>query len=419
MSTVGFRGGSTHLYCQTCGAEHLERLFDLGHQPLCNEFWPPQDADQPQTFYPLCLYHCSNCSLVQLGYTIPTGQTFGEQYTYLTGTSQSLVDYYSKLASRLKERFELGPGDALVDIGSNDGTFLKAFQSLGLSVVGVEGAKQAVSAALDNGIPTVNRFFGKGVNSAIKENLPPNSKIRIITAMNVLAHTDNINELLHEVTDLMDENTIFVSQSHWLAALVKQYEFDTIYHEHLRYYTLGSLTNLFQSHGLKLFDAESVDFYGGSLLSYAAKRDAGRLQGLEEVAREEESIDVIAGLRSMKSVLLKNKAKLINLLTDIKLSGKRVVGVGAPMKASTLLNFYGITEDLVEYIGEVNPLKIGTVVPGVRIPVVAEELIFKDPPDYALLLSWNMADNIIPKYRSKGFAGKFILPVPEVKVIDE
>lgn len=220
MSTEGFRGGSTHINCQACGAENLARLLDLGHQPLCNEFWPPQDADQPQTFYPLCLYHCSICSLVQLGYTIPTGQTFGEQYSYLTGTSQSLVDYYSKLASRLKERFDLSSGDAVVDIGSNDGTFLKAFQSLGLAVVGVEGARQAVSAALHNGIPTVDRFFGKGVKSVIKENLPPDSKIRLITAMNVLAHTDNVNELLHEVTGLMDEQTIFVSQSHWLAALV-------------------------------------------------------------------------------------------------------------------------------------------------------------------------------------------------------
>ena len=161
-----------------------------------------------------------------------------------------------------------------------------------------------------------------------------------------------------------------------------------------------------------------MDFYGGSILSYATKGDAGRPKGLAEITRREESIDVVAGLRSMKQVLLMNKAKIINLLTDLKLSGKKVVGVGAPMKASTLLNFYGITADLVEYIGEVNPLKIGTVVPGVRIPVVDEEIIFEDPPDYALLLSWNMAENIIPKYRSKGFAGKFILPVPEVKVLD-
>ena len=419
MSTEGFRGGSTYINCQACGAENLERLLDLGHQPLCNEFWPPQDADKPQTFYPLCLYHCSNCSLVQLGHIIPTVQTFGKQYTYLTGTSQSLVDYYSKLAVRLKERFNLGSGDAVVDIGSNDGTFLKAFQSLGVAVVGVEGAQQAVAAARDNGITTVDRFFGKGAKSAIKENLPPNTHIRLITAMNVLAHSDNINELLQEVTGLMDEHTIFVSQSHWLAALVKKYEFDTIYHEHLRYYTLSSLNNLFQSHGLKLFHAETVEFYGGSILSYATKGDAGQPQRLEEVTREEESIDVLAGLRSMKQALVKNKATIINLLTDLKLSGKSVVGVGAPMKASTLLNFYGITADLVEYIGEVNPLKIGTVVPGVRIPVVAEDIIFEDHPDYALLLSWNMASNIIPKYRSKGFAGKFILPVPEVKVIDD
>lgn len=406
------------LTCQVCGSNELEELLDLGYQPLCNEFWPSGEASRPQTYYPLRLCHCLECSLVQLDYVLPTEYTFGDQYTYLTGTSKSLQDYYSQLARQLTDRFELRPGDTVIDIGSNDGTFLKAFQSLGINVLGIEGAQNSVEFATASGVPTLPKFFGQGVSAEIKENLTAGSHIRLITAMNVLAHTDNINQFLPEVAALMGPDTVFVSQSHWLVALTKSFEFDTIYHEHLRYYTLKSLTGLLNRHGLNLIDAEAVDFYGGSILCYATKNDGGKSQSLLSLLQEEEEANVVESLKSMKQVLLRNKARLINLLVELKLSGKRVAGIGAPMKASTLLNFYGITSDLVEHIGEVNPLKVGTVVPGVGIPVVHEDVVLKEQPDYALLLSWNMANQIIPKYRSIGYTGKFILPVPEVKVID-
>jgi hypothetical protein len=235
--------------------------------------------------------------------------------------------------------------------------------------------------------------------------------------MNVLAHTDNINDFLPEVAALMGPGAVFVTQSHWLVALVRKFEFDTIYHEHLRYYTLGSLMKLLQRHGLVIMEAETNDFYGGSVLAYASKVDVSRSSNLEALLKQEAETDVVTALKSMKQVLMINKSRLLSLLVDLKLARKRTVGIGAPMKASTLLNFYGITPDLVDYIAEVNQLKIGTVVPGVRIPVVAEDILFQEQPDYALLLSWNMAEHIIPKYRSMGYGGKFILPVPEVKVI--
>ena len=404
--------------CQVCGCRDLERVLDLGCQPLCNDFMPVTAANRPQVFYPLCLCYCSGCSLVQLDFSMPTVNTFGDQYTYLTGASKSLVEYYDKLALKLRDKLALSPGDVVVDIGSNDGTFLRAFQSLGMQVLGVEGAKKPAAVALENGVPTLECFFGKGVSSAIQERLPPNGEIRLITAMNVLAHTDNINQLLPEVTALMQPDTTFVGQSHWLAALIRQFEFDTIYHEHLRYYTLGSLMGLFSRHGLSIFDAEITEFYGGSVLVCATEGSEHRLSALEQVLEQERDIDIAQSLKDMKQVLLHNKARLLNLLVDIKASGKQVIGVGAPMKASTLLNFYGVNSDLVEYIAEVNPLKIGTVVPGVRIPVVHEDVVFQDQPDYAILLSWNMAESIMPKYRDAGFKGKFILPVPQVEVLE-
>ena len=406
------------LNCQVCGYAELEKVLDLGYQPLCNDFVPAGEANRPQVFYPLCLRHCPRCSLVQLDYLIPTQVTFGEQYTYLTGSSKSLIEYYSQLAIKLQDKLDLRPGDVILDIGSNDGTFLGAFQALDMRVLGIEGAEQPRAVALEKGVPTLERFFGKGISTAVKDHLPADHRIRLITGMNVLAHTDNINEFLPEVLALMGPETIFVSQSHWLAALVQKFEFDTIYHEHLRYYTLESLMHLFGGHGLSIFDAEINDFYGGSVLVFATKGSEHQLNALASILEEEQKINLPQSLKEMKQVLLKNKARLLSLLTDINASGERVIGIGAPMKASTLLNFYGVPPDLVEYIAEVNPLKVGTVVPGVGIPVVHEDIVFQDQPDYAILLSWNMAKSIIPKYREAGYRGKFILPVPQVEVIE-
>lgn len=404
--------------CQSCGGTGLEEVLDLGYQPLCNEFSPKDEPARPETFYPLCLCHCPTCSLVQLNYVIATNRAFGEQYTYLTGSSNSLIEYFGSLASKLVDRFGLGHDDTVLDIGSNDGTFLKEFRALGLDVLGVEGSKQPRDLATKDNIPTLDRFFGEGIAADIKNSSLGGTEPRLITAMNVLAHTDNINEFLSEVVTLMGPESTFVSQSHWLISLVQQSEFDTIYHEHLRYYTLKSLTYLYAQHGLRVIDAEITDFYGGSILVYATK-DSNREQGdLATVLDQESRTNVVQSLKTMKTELLNNKSSLLKLLVDIKKSGKRVIGIGAPMKASTLLNFYGVTPDLVEYIAEVNQLKIGTLVPGVRIPVIDENLVFHDPPDFGIILSWNMADRIISNYRSMGYSGKFILPVPEVRVIE-
>ena len=411
--------GGPKLVCQNCGSIGLDSLLDLGYQPLCNDYLPAKEAPASRTFYPLCVYYCRKCSLAQLGYVIPTKDAFGEQYTYLTGSSKSLIDYYDGLAERFNQQFNLSPGDVVVDIGSNDGTFLKSFQSHGLNPLGIEGSPQAAAISIKEGIPTLDRFFGTGSSKSVKERLPQGAKIKLVIAMNVLAHTDNINEFLAELKQLMDEDTVFISSSHWLIALIRNFEFDTIYHEHLRYYTMHSLTSVLERHGLHMYDGELTDFYGGSIIGYSKLQSLPYTERLKEILVEEDQVDVSESLISMKNELVKNKSHLLNMLVDLRDAGKRVIGVGAPMKASTLLNFYGITPDLVEYIAEVNELKVGTLVPGVQIPVIHEDSVFEDPPDYAILLSWNMATPIIRNYRKNGFKGKFIMPVPKPEVIDD
>lgn len=407
------------LKCQVCGSDQLKKVLDLGHLPLCNEFIAVGEPTGPQTYYPSCLCYCDDCALVQLDYVIPTEAAFGDQYTYLTGSSPSLIKYYSELAARLVAQLGLQTGDTVVDIGSNDGTFLKAFQDLGMNVLGIEGARSSSEIAEAAGIPVLSRFFGDGAAQEVTEILPAGSNIRLILAMNVLAHTDNINEFLDEVTELMGPDTVFVSQSHWLMSLIQEFEFDTIYHEHLRYYTMHSLMNVLERHGIHVFDAEVTDFYGGSILGYSKIGPQPLSGGLNDILNQEDQVNIPESLIGMKNTLIKNKSHILSMLIDLKLDGKRVIGVGAPMKASTLLNFYGVTPDLVEYIAEVNELKVGTVMPGVRIPVIHEDRVFEDPPDYAILLSWNMAVPIIRNYRAKGYKGKFIMPVPEPKVIDD
>jgi len=237
--------------------------------------------------------------------------------------------------------------------------------------------------------------------------------------MSVLAHTDNLSEFLTELSQVMDPETVFVSQSHWLVALIRNLEFDTIYHEHLKYYSLRSLMSIMHRHALNTIDAQTTEFYGGAILVYATKQPAAPLsKQATALLEEEQSVNVVQSLKAMQQALLRNRFQLLSLLFELKQQGQRVVGIGAPMKASTLLNYYGITADLLEYLAEVNPLKIGMSVPGVHIPVVDEEVLFHNQPDYALLMTWNMASDIIPKLQAKGYRGRFILPIPEVKVLN-
>lgn len=405
--------------CQVCNRSGLKPLLDLGYQPLCNDFLPSTETAKPQTFFPLCLYYCDPCSLVQLGYVIPTEETFGEQYTYLTGSSRSLVEYYEALAKQLMDQLDLKPGDVVVEMGSNDGTFLKHLQAFGLEVLGIEGSPKAASLAIEAGIPTIDKFFGAGSGKTVKERLPAGSKIKLVIAMNVLAHTDNIGEFLGELQGFMDEDSVFISSSHWLIELIRKSEFDTIYHEHLRYYTMHSLTKILEQHGLHIYDGEVTDFYGGSIIGYSKISPEPPTDRLKDILAQEDEIDVPQSLIDMKTTLIKNKSKLLAMLQGFKAENKRIIGVGAPMKASTLLNFYGITPDLLDYVAEVNELKVGTVVPGVRIPVIHEDFVFEDQPDYAILLSWNMATPIIRNYRKMGYKGKFIMPVPVPEVIHQ
>lgn len=400
--------------CQVCAGPLSPPLLDLGYQPLCNQLIT--SPEQPQVHYPLAVHRCEPCDLVQLGYVLPTERVFGDQFAYLTGSSQGAVKYFDSLAARLMASTGARAGEAVVDIGSGDGTFLRPFQAAGCEVLGVEGAELPSDLARAAGIPTVPYFLRKGAARRILDRLE--HPIRLVTAMNVLAHTDHINDVCAEIRALMNEGTTLVVQNHWLRDLLVKSSFDTIYHEHLRYFSLASLTKLLRRHDIHVYAAEPVDYYGGSFIAYATTQVRLREAKLRRLLDEEAEVHDRLSWHILRGIILTRRHEILTELTLARLEGKRVLGIGAPMKATTLLNVYGIGHDLMECVAETNQLKVGKAIPGVGIPIVNEDSLDVSEYQVAVVLSWNWADAIMAKYRARGFTGKFVIPGPTLRIVE-
>ncbi len=404
--------------CQSCGYTKLESIVDLGAQPICNRFLNSRSEFRTEKKYPLKLVYCPKCNLVQLSYTLPTSVTFDKNFNYLTGTNPEIIDYFDGLAKVFMKRFRLSGRDYVVDIGSNDGTALVPFKKKGINVLGVDPAPKPARIAQKEGIDTIIDSFENSIQKIMNKT---NGRIKLVTAYNVLAHTHDINEFLDGIRRLLESNkdAVFVSQSHYFVNLVDKCEFDTIYHEHARYYTLTSLKAMFATHGLHLYHAEKAKFYGGSILVYAGARKPTKAEGrnVEKFIRMERKYTGRKSYDRLARSVTKKKDMLRKIIIGMKSEGKHVAGIGAPMKSSTLLNYCRIDSSMLDYLAEVNSLKIGTFSPGMHIPVVDEKRVLKDKPDAVLILSWNLSDNIIKSLRTKGYRGGFIVPLPFPKVI--
>lgn len=339
---------------------------------------------------------------------------FGRNYNYLSGSSPSVVSYFHDFADQVAKRFKLSRNDWVCDIGSNDGSLLKQFKVKGCKVIGVEPTPLPARAALSRGITTVQKYFNKQTAESISRKY---GKMKLVTALNVLAHVSDLDSFMKGVKSLLGHDGAFVTQSHYFPLLVEKLEYDTIYHEHLRYYTLATLVRLHAKYGLTIVDAEINNIYGGSIVTYSRVAKAKPSRGVRNLLGQEAPFERLDTYRGFHRDVEINAKRLVKLLTILKKKGKRIVGIGAPMKSSTLLNYCGVGPDVLDYLAEVNPLKIGKYSPGVHIRVVEEEKIFREAPDYALVLSWNMADEIIGKMRNQGYDGKFIVPIPRPHIL--
>ncbi len=400
--------------CQICSNSQLEPILFLGYLPPVNQMHPVGIKPSEQPSYPAQMLYCEKCDLVQLGLIVSPEVLFPPEYPYTSSTTKILRDNFAELYNECKIIVGLDKNDLVIDIGSNDGNLLSNFKSH--KVLGVT-PEEVGNIAIERGIPTIIDYFNKEVVEKIKKE---RGNAKIITATNVFAHMDNINEITELILDLLKEDGVFISESHYLLSLIKTLQYDTIYHEHLRYYSLHSLKYLLESHGLEIIHAKEIPTHGGSIRVYAARKGKYNIKStVEDLLEKEKDIVLSKGnLLEFKRQVVISKLKLQSLILDIKKQGKKIYGIGAPSRASTLINYVGIDDGMMDYVMEIKGShKIGKYMPGTLIPVVEESRLYEDQPDYALLLSWHIADELAPKIKEKGFKGSFIVPLPEPRVI--
>lgn len=407
MTTLG-------IACRSCGSTDVEMFLDLGDQPHCNRLIPPALAGQREPHYPLRVGFCRACTLVQIDHTIPKESMFTD-YPYVSGTTKTLVAHFKETAERLTKTYGLQPGNLVVDIGANDGSWLAQYQPLGLRVLGIDPAANVVELALKRGVPTWVRFFNETTAAEI---VAKEGKASLVTAAGVFFHLEELHSVIKGVKKLMTEDGVFVVQAIYLGGMIENLAFDQVYHEHLVYYTLKSIEALFAQHGLEVFEAGIVDIHGGSLEIHVAPKGKRKIGESVRAMRADEAAKKFGEFATYEQFardVWALRDELVALLQRYKAEGKSVYAFGAPAKGATLVNSFGIGPELVQQATEKNPMKVGYMMPGSRIPIIAEG---EKRPDAYLVLAWNFLAEFVAReqeyFRS---GGEFIVPVPKLQVI--
>lgn len=402
--------------CQLCGSSDLRSALFLGYLPPVNAMNAIGATPDAETWYPAELLVCPNCHLAQLGYSVDPAALFPPGYPYTSGSTRVLRENFAELYAELRTKMELASDDLVVDIGSNDGTLLANFRDGGHRVLGVEPTLTG-KLAEQRGIETLSMFFGDDAAGRI---VSEHGRARVVTAANVFAHIPDVHATLDAIEEILDDGGVFISESHYLRDLIESLQYDTIYHEHLRYYSLTSLSALFKEHGFDIVHAKRIPTHGGSIRVYAAKNGAAQEESVRTLLGREREAGLAdeSWVDSFRRRVSRSKLDLYDLLASIRSDGIRIYGVGAPSRASTLVTYVGLDDGLLDYVLELpTSLKVGKYLPGTKIPVVDEARLFEDQPEYALLLSWHIADELVANLRRKGFRGRFITPLPEPKVL--
>jgi hypothetical protein len=397
--------------CQICGHSPLDTVLSLGYMPPVNQMVPIGQAPHQQPWFPTTLLHCRNCDLVQLGLAVDPTIIFPPEYPYTSGTTKLLRDNFADLQRESAAMLGLTSKDLIIDIGSNDGTLLSNFKEAGQRVLGLEPTEVG-DIANQRGIPTLKCYFGVEVARAVKRE---HGTASVVTAANCFAHIEDVHAIVDGIVEMLKSDGVFISESHYLVPLLDTLQYDTIYHEHLRYYSLASLKHLLEMHDLEVFHARPIPSHGGSIRVYAAPR--GTYSVRDSVARmlaaEPRGDAMVKRLDTFRSEVILSKLRLLAMLCELKEKGARIAGISAPSRASTLVNYAGLDEGLIDYVCEISgSLKIGKFMPGTQIPVVEESRLYADQPDCAIIFSWHIADELAPKLKAKGFRGKLITPLP-------
>ena len=408
------KNGRTIKCCQSCSSTDIVKFLSLGKVPIANDIYKINSVINSNSFYPLDLFFCRKCSLIQIGFEIKPEIVFPKNFPYTSSSTNALRNNFEELSKICKEKFNLNKDDLVLDIGSNDGNLLSFFKDF-CKVLGVT-PENIGKIAIQKGIPTIIDYFSKNVSDKI---IKENGKAKLVTSTNTFAHVPDVNGFVQSVSNLLKNDGVFITENHYFIDLQKTFQFDTIYHEHLRYYSVKSLKYIFEKNNFDIFDVEKIKTHGGSIRVYACKKNTFPISDtVKKFIDLENEIISEKNLNLFSSEIDRKKQKLFNLLKKIKSNNCSIFGIGAAARASTLINSTGIKK-YIDKVLEINgSKKIGFYMSGTKIPILDEEILFKEKPDYLILLSWHISDILIKNLKQKKFKGKFIVPLPEPIIIE-
>ena len=405
-------------FCQISGKNDIEQVIDLGHQPLCDSLLLKKNLNEPEKTYPLRLYRSKSLGHAQLDYVVPGEEVYFPEYPYRPGITKEVQEHHSKRCEETILKYNIPINSLIVDIGSNDGTLLSYYKQKTMRTIGIEPTNTA-KIAQSNGINTIQAFF----DEKIAENILTNyGEAKIITATNVFAHMATMGKVIRGIKRLLAKDGFFIFENHYIVNILKDNQYDTIYHEHIRSYSLKSLIYLFNLYDMKVIDAEVVDRYGGTIRVTVEKNDKLKIsKNVKNLISLEKKFGLFEEnvWNKFKSNIIKTKYDLLEIALDASNKRQRFVGKSCPGRCSTLINYIGLDQDLMPYIAEQpTSLKLGKFLPGKHIPIVEDDILFKEKPDFVVIFAWHYGKEIAKNLKDKGLKSKFILPLPYVKILE-
>ena len=404
--------------CQICNSKKLNLVLDLGHQPLCDSLLTKEMLNKLEKTFPLRMMWCDECCLAQLDYCVDGNEVYHPDYPYRTGITKELVEYLENMSDSLIKKYNLNENDLVVDLGSNDGTLLNGFKNNRINVIGVEPTNIS-QIANKNNVETIQDFFTVDVADNIKTKI---GEASLILATNMFAHMATIGEVISGIELLLKPDGVFVFENHYLLDVIEGGQFDTIYHEHLRTYSLKSLIKLFSYYNFTVTDVERGTRYGGNIRVHVTK---GKNRNVSESVESLLKLEEKSGLYKIETYekfadrVKQAKNDFMNFILKIKSEGKTIVGNSCPGRSVTLLNYYGVDSELLPYIAEQpTSLKLDKFLPGKHMPIINNEILIKEQPDYVVLLAWHYAKPIMDQLKERGLKSNFIIPLPDMTLLE-
>lgn len=403
--------------CQVCNSKKLYTILDLGHQPLCDSLLTKEMLNKVEKNYPLRMIWCENCTLVQIDYCVSGEEVYHPDYPYRSGITKELAQYQEGIAASLVEKYGLTSQDLVIDVGSNDGTLLQGFQKMGIKILGVEPTNIA-NIANAAGVETVQAFFDIKISQKIKKKYGPAA---LIITTNTFAHMQTLGEFIMGAYNLLKDDGVFVNETHYLLDVIRGGQFDTIYHEHLRTYSLKSLVTLFNQYDFTVTDVERGERYGGNIRVYATKGKGRKISdNIKKLLKLEEDFGLgkLETYTRFANRVKKARLEFMDFLIRTKKAGKHIVGNSCPARSSTLLNYYGVDKELLPYLAEQpTSLKLNMYLPGKHIPIVNNQRLIEEQPDFVVILAWHYAKPIMEQLKVRGLKSDFIIPLPDFKIV--